>query len=175
MLVIENCNSLSELRQKLIDGEEVRTARQEPCEGAISRAKALEAIRKLPHAGWLFSAESVLNVLSDLPPVTPLEQEPCEDAIRREDAIDAVSEALEHVVVENEDVARKMMNKLPSVNSQPKTGHWIRELIRNEKGGCIGAKMICSECGNDNKHDEYMIYCPNCGAKMVEPQESERV
>lgn len=53
------------------------------------------------------------------------EQEPCEDAIRREDAINAVSEALEHVLVENEDVARKMMNKLPSVNSQPKTGHWI--------------------------------------------------
>lgn len=125
MLVIENCNSLSELRQKLIDGEEVRTVRQEPCE----------------------------------------------DAIRREDAINAVSEALEHVVVENEDVARKMMNKLPSVNSQPKTGHWIRELIRNEKGGCIGAKMICSECGNDNKHDEYMIYCPNCGAKMDERRE----
>jgi hypothetical protein len=62
MLVIENCNSLSELRQKLIDGEEVRTARNEPCEGAISRAKALEAIRKLPHAGWLVSTESVLNV-----------------------------------------------------------------------------------------------------------------
>ena len=79
MLVIENCNSLSELRQKLIDGEEVRTARDKPCE----------------------------------------------DAIRREDAINAVSEALEHVFVENEDVARKMMNKLPSVNSQPKTGHWI--------------------------------------------------
>jgi len=32
MLIIENCNSLSELRQKLIDGEEVRTVRQEPCE-----------------------------------------------------------------------------------------------------------------------------------------------
>ena len=76
MLVIENCNSLSDLRQKLIDGEEVRTVRDETCEGAISRAKALEAIKKLPHAGWLVSTESVLNVLSDLPPVTPLEQEP---------------------------------------------------------------------------------------------------
>lgn len=125
MLVIENCNSLSELRQKLIDGEEVRTVRDKPCE----------------------------------------------DAIRREDAITAVSEALEHVFVENEDIAKKMINKLPPVNPQPKTGHWIRELIRNEKGGCIGAKMICSECGNDNKHDEYMIYCPNCGAKMDERRE----
>ena len=57
------------------------------------------------------------------------------------------------------------------VEAVNKTGHWIRELIRNEKGGCIGAKMICSECGNDNKHDEYMIYCPNCGAKMDERRE----
>ena len=50
---------------------------------------------------------------------------------------------------------------------------WKRELIRNEKGGCIGAKMICPKCNKDNKHDEYMAYCPNCGAKMVEPQERE--
>ena len=75
MLVIENCNSLSELRQKFIDGEEVRTVRQEPCE----------------------------------------------DAIRREDAINAVSEALEHVFVEHEDIAKKIINKLPSVTPQPKT------------------------------------------------------
>ena len=56
---------------------------------------------------------------------------------------------------------------------EPTTGHWTRCLIRNEKGGCIGAKMICSKCGNDNKHDEFMNYCPNCGAKMLASQESE--
>ena len=47
-------------------------------------------------------------------------------------------------------------------------GHWTRELIRNDKGGCIGAKMICSHCKKDNGHDEYMQYCPNCGKKMKE-------
>ena len=63
----------------------------------------------------------------------------------------------------------EIIRELPSVaipSAEPQTGHWTRELIRNEKGGCIGAKMICSECNNDNKHDEYMNYCPNCGAKM---------
>lgn len=59
------------------------------------------------------------------------------------------------------------------LDQEPRKGHWIRELIRNEKGGCIGAKMICSECDNDNKHDEYMNYCPNCGCRMIESQESE--
>lgn len=69
---------------------------------------------------------------------------------------------------------RNMVEQLSSVNPQePKTGYWTRELIRNEKGGCIGAKMICSRCDNDNKHDEYMNYCPNCGARMFEPKESE--
>lgn len=43
---------------------------------------------------------------------------------------------------------------------------WKRDLIRNNKGGCIYAKMICSNCRNDNLHDEYMPFCPNCGAKM---------
>jgi Zn finger protein HypA/HybF involved in hydrogenase expression len=47
-------------------------------------------------------------------------------------------------------------------------GHWTRELIRNEKGGCIGAKMICSECGQDNGYDKRMKFCPNCGCKMQE-------
>lgn len=57
------------------------------------------------------------------------------------------------------------------VSSEKKTGHWTRELIRNEYGGCIGAKMICSECGQDNGYDKRMKYCPNCGAKMVESEE----
>ena len=36
--------------------------------------------------------------------IKALEQEPCEDAINRASAINAVSEALEHVFVENENV-----------------------------------------------------------------------
>ena len=55
---------------------------------------------------------------------------------------------------------------IQALEQEPKTGHWTRELIRNEKSGCIGAKMICSECNNDNRHDEHMNYCPNCGARM---------
>ena len=45
-------------------------------------------------------------------------------------------------------------------------GKWTRILLRNEKGGCIGAEMICSECGSPNGHDEKTRFCPNCGAKM---------
>lgn len=55
---------------------------------------------------------------------------------------------------------------LPPVTPTRKAGKWIRKPIRNDKGGCIGAEMICSCCNKDNRHDEYMDFCPNCGAKM---------
>lgn len=69
----------------------------------------------------------------------------------------------------------KRIKELPSVKSQePKTGQWIGEK----------AYPICGECGC-NIYEEYitcqdyaeickpMKFCPNCGAKMVEEQESE--
>ena len=53
---------------------------------------------------------------------------------------------------------------LPSVTSQePRRGHWI---LRNSF-----LEPKCSEC---NYECERYNFCPNCGAKMVEPQESER-
>lgn len=56
--------------------------------------------------------------------------------------------------------------ELPPVTPIHKVGKWVRKPIRNDKGGCIGAEMICSCCNKDNRHDEYMDYCPNCGADM---------
>ena len=50
---------------------------------------------------------------------------------------------------------------------QPKTGHWIEEF--NELEGEV--RFTCSRCG------KYQLfgtdYCYNCGAKMIESQESE--
>ena len=98
-----------------------------------------------------------------------LEQEPCEDAISRQDAYKCLEI---HGDYDTLNEVYESLQKLPSVKPQePKTGYWTRKLIRNEKGGCIGAKMICSRCDNDNKHDEYMNYCPNCGCCMIESQE----
>ena len=61
---------------------------------------------------------------------------------------------------------RGHIEQLPSVNPQePKTGHWDSRTCK------------CSECGYQITFSEYAErkykYCPNCGAKMVEPQESE--
>ena len=53
---------------------------------------------------------------------------------------------------------------IKALEQEPKTGHWIMHERHRE----------CSECKvwllKDMPRNSY---CPNCGAKMVEPQESE--
>ena len=62
---------------------------------------------------------------------------------------------------------------LPSVTPKEKTGHWI---MLNE---CANSGYYCSECHKKVIKEGWsgtikkIKYCPNCGAKMVEPQESE--
>ena len=60
------------------------------------------------------------------------------------------------------------LNELPPVNPQePKTGHWIGV-------NPMVDTLMCSECGENIISEEFKSnYCPNCGCRMVEPQESE--
>ena len=66
---------------------------------------------------------------------------------------------------ENELVCQHI-KELPPVTPRSKKGHWISshipESILDE----------CSECGFSCGAFTFN-YCPNCGAKMIEPQESE--
>lgn len=57
---------------------------------------------------------------------------------------------------------------IKALEQEPKTGHWIK--------GNIHEGIYCSECETNAPTDydfHYMRsnYCPNCGARMVEPQE----
>lgn len=70
-------------------------------------------------------------------------------------------------------VVKAYMNEWDKpITAEPKTGHWI------EKDGFDGDVYYdCSECGESwttiegTPWDNEWNYCPNCGAKMVEPQE----
>lgn len=56
-------------------------------------------------------------------------------------------------------------HNLPSVYPKQKVGHWIH--LKHNKGKCSECHdvvLIAQMYGNAN-------YCPNCGCKMIEPQE----
>ena len=97
-----------------------------------------------------------------------LSQEPCDDAISREAAIDAIeswlsccnyNKAERHIMR----AMQSILYDLPSVTQ--KSGEWDRS-------------CTCSVCGQwrileSEKNGGKYKYCPNCGCRMVEPQESE--
>ena len=108
---------------------------------------------------------------------TMLAQEPCEDAISRQAVLDQTYlwSKDEFLRVTNPfDYLRKRINDLPLVTPQPKTGHWI---LLDE---CSNSGYYCSECQKKVVKEGWsdtvkkIKFCPNCGAKMVEPQESEK-
>jgi len=125
--------------------------------------------------------------------IKALEQEPCDDAISRE----SVKAEYRRRFIENlTDNARgidltryvdidcekfnEFIDSIPSINPQPKIGHWIQtnEFFINQDGQFI-YKFICSECKylsyfrKSNKKAIGANVCPNCSCRMIEPQESE--
>ena len=98
-------------------------------------------------------------------------QEPCEDAISRQAVLDQTYlwSKDEFLRVTNPfDYLRKRINSLSPVTPQQKMGWWIK-IQKFEK-------WKCSECGTAFRFTfKEHGYCPNCGAKMFEPQESEGV
>lgn len=58
---------------------------------------------------------------------------------------------------------------IKALEQEPKTGHWIKDDITERSKSAY--KHKCDRCGA--YHRAMYDYCPSCGAKMFEPQESE--
>jgi hypothetical protein len=105
--------------------------------------------------------------------IEALEQEPCPDAISRQAVMNALCDGCELFKNGEQTCFAKceeyhFLATLPLVNPQePKTGHWI--ISPND---CFAT---CSECGlhGDKGIFKHYRWCPICGAKMIDPQESE--
>jgi len=154
-----------------------RHPKQEPCEDAISREELLKAINTWDKFGYTETGcfvrepkgdyvpyihyDDVVKAIKGMPSVQPKPIE-CEDAVSRE----AVLEIAKQHTLTNDYLA---IQSLPPVRPQePKTGHWITTRTLMHDG-----EYYCDKCNCDSPHNEKWDYCPNCGARMVEPQESE--
>lgn len=62
---------------------------------------------------------------------------------------------------------------IKALEQKPKTGHWIDRFPTKECKCSVCDFLICISNGSYIDMVGQMKYCPNCGAKMVEPQENE--
>ena len=103
--------------------------------------------------------------------------DPCEDAISREATVEQLCKVAEFMNEKRDGLGSPYVmaalfiqdnkEEFPSVTPKQRTGHWILDETDNS--------ITCDKCGciiwaNDISNGE-AYYCPNCGAKMVEPQE----
>lgn len=100
--------------------------------------------------------------------------ESCEDAISREDTLTAFSDYVGGGMSMNDfDALWDIVTKMPSVAPVERTGYWIKTIDAVNEYGSKTYHYECSECeSNESGWGKYR-YCPNCGTKMVNPQESE--
>ena len=115
-------------------------------------------------------------------------QEPCEDTVSRQAVLASIKNLYPDMPVMNIMGARqkwidkyepyleceKVIEQLPSAQPKAKTGRWIWD----EKY----YRPICDKCGAHpwkgyiptvEEATDVFKFCPNCGARMVEPKESE--
>lgn len=182
------------------DAEKALTTKNDLVVDCIDRAKAQAEIEMnasrytiakerggMGQVEWsdqLIKVSDAVDIIRNLPPVTPqlsseldknskkLEKDFGElDCISRVDAIYAVSEALKHIFVEYEDIANKVIGKLPPVTPIRPKGHWINK--QRLFDSCSAECSACHKCSNGYMHDngfslecKYYDFCPKCGADM---------
>jgi len=106
--------------------------------------------------------------------IKALEQQPC-DAISREAALEKMADYVASGYADSaEDFKEysRIICQLPPVTPQQKYGKWILTIEDWNK-------WTCSKCGYVKRTDIHVNigwkFCPSCGCRMVEPQESEEI
>lgn len=107
--------------------------------------------------------------------VEAMERESC-DAISRQAVIDILKDKWD-LYMYADDAMEASIDKIkvmPSVTPQSKTGHWIGiDEEPHEVWECDHCGFVIDGSGCIDPYDyrDTYKYCPNCGAKMIEPRE----
>ena len=91
------------------------------------------------------------------------------EAIRIIKTMEINNRAVDNSVEASEEVANRFIAldmAIKALEQEPKTGHWEYGYAFADGNYCK-----CSECKEIIKCTYPMHYCPNCGARMVQPQE----
>ena len=139
----------------------------------MTREEALKILKY--RSGWNLSIRDV-NALDMA--IKALEL--CKDTISRQDALDALHMCLSTNSYDDDvtgdsyicyEEAEYEIENLPPVTPKPKMGQWV---LLDE---CSNSGYYCSECHKKLVREGWsgtvkkIKYCPNCGCRMVEPQE----
>lgn len=103
--------------------------------------------------------EDIFNAYSSYNSIKT-ELKSCEDCISREQAKVAIRDRFKDLPSRVE--INTILNELPSVTSQPKTGHWNRV---TQAGHLV---WECDKCKWRQRF--YTNYCSDCGSKMEESE-----
>ena len=131
-------------------------------EEAISKEAVMQVLAKLGYGDEENGAEpeymsALADIAKEVKAIKALEQEPCEDAISKQAVIEILGD---YGCTNKEGLLFKDIQELPPVTPKPKTGHWVDRWEYND----------CSFCGYITRIR--YNYCPNCGAKMTESDDS---
>ena len=105
--------------------------------------------------------------------IKALEQQTCDDCVSRQAVLETIetcnNDGLKGIFCSYNDGKRfeAYIKSLPPTTQKEKTGHWIRQTDDHHD------YYECEHCSIAVGLDDIKNYCPNCGAKMVEPQDSE--
>ncbi len=148
---------------------------KESCEDCISRKAVINAVcawgtKKERNSELMITMaevkQSISDILADLPPVTPK---------YTDEEIDR-AQAVEEAYID------KMVELAVEELKRPK-GRWIMPQQDDGMSDPIYYQVRCSECGFDLDPQTWHMelhrygadkYCPNCGAKMIEPQDKTK-
>ena len=167
----------------------------QPCGDAINRQAVIDIIHKTIYDFFDVCGDDEEVPISDKDKlllkvnkaicnnIKALEQEPCDDAISRQavlDIVDGYSESQSNVEDVTQDIISDILVLSP-IKQEPKIGHW--EYVQydyNPRLGnwhCSECRCVVIECVDKNEKGGIPLYnyCPNCGAKMIEPQAESEV